>query len=100
MNRKEHSLPDDSHKHLRNMKKTLLKLAFLSLLAFVATGCSSDEEYNADTAISYYKPLEYDKMVSSIEIAYKKGNKLLEKKKLECISTTQIGKFMDIQFYI
>lgn len=56
------------------MKKTLLKLAFFSLLAFVATGCSKDEEYNADTAISYYKPLEYDRMVSSIEIAYKKGN--------------------------
>ena len=74
MNRKVHNLPDDSHKHLINMKKTLLNLAFLSLLALVATGCSSDEEYNADTAISYYKPLEYDKMVSSIEIAYKKGN--------------------------
>lgn len=74
MNRKEHNLPDDSHKHLINMKKTLLNLAFLSLLALVATGCSSDEEYNADTAISYYKPLEYDRMVSSIEIAYKKGN--------------------------
>lgn len=56
------------------MKKKLLKLTFLSLLAFVAMGCSSDEEYNADTAISYYKPLEYDRMVSSIEIAYKKGN--------------------------
>ena len=75
MNRKEHSLPDDSHKHLINMKKTLLNLAFLSLLALVATGCSSDEEYNADTAISYYKPLEYDKMVSSIEISSNVSNR-------------------------
>ena len=75
MNRKEHNLPDDSHKHLINMKKTLLNLAFLSLLAFVATDCSSDEEYNADTAISYYKPLEYDKMVSSIAITSNVSNR-------------------------
>ena len=57
------------------MKKTLLKLTFLSLLAFVAMGCSSDEEYNADTAISYYKPLEYDRMVSSIAITSNVSNR-------------------------
>ena len=57
------------------MKKTLLKLAFFSLLAFVATGCSKDEEYNADTAISYYKPLEYDRMVSSIAVTSRVSNK-------------------------
>jgi hypothetical protein len=52
------------------MKKTFLYLTFLSLFAFMVTGCSKDEEYNADTAISYYKPYEYDRMVSSIAITY------------------------------
>ncbi len=39
------------------------------LLSFVMVGCNSDDDYNADTAISFYEPLEYDKMVSSIKIS-------------------------------
>ncbi|MBR2606371.1 MAG: hypothetical protein IKC70_00335 [Bacteroidaceae bacterium] len=51
------------------MKNTFLYFIFLSLFIFAATGCSKDEEdYNADTAPSYYKPLEYEKMVASIAI--------------------------------
>ena len=51
------------------MKKTFLYLTILSLFAIAATGCSdSDNEYNADAALSYYKPLEYERLVSSIAI--------------------------------
>ena len=57
------------------MKRTILNFVFFSLFAFVAIGCSKDEEYNADTAISYYKPLEYDRMVSSIAITSNVDNK-------------------------
>ncbi len=53
---------------MKKMKHTFLYLTFLSLIAFVATGCSSDDEYNADTAISYYKPDADKRMVSSIAI--------------------------------
>lgn len=58
------------------MKKSFLYLTILSFFTIAATGCSdSEEEYNADTAQSYYKPLEYDRMVSSIAITSKVENK-------------------------
>ncbi len=53
---------------MNSIKKSFIYLAFLSLFAIVVTGCSNDDEYNADTALSYYKPGEYDRMVSSIAI--------------------------------
>ena len=58
------------------MKKTFLYLTILSLFAIAATGCSnSDDEYNADTAPSYYKPEVHERMVSSIAITSKVDNK-------------------------
>lgn len=58
------------------MKRTFLYFTFMLFTASIITGCSKDEdEYNADTAQSYYKPLEYDKMVSSIDITSKVNNR-------------------------
>ena len=51
------------------MKKKYMYIVFALLLSFVAVGCSSDDDYNADTAVSYYVPGEYDRMVSSITIS-------------------------------
>ena len=57
------------------MKKFFLYLTVLSLFAFVTTGCSDDNDYNADTAQSYYKPEIYDRMVSSIAVTSNVDNK-------------------------
>ena len=51
------------------MKMKYMYIVFALLLSFVAVGCSSDDDYNADTAVSYYVPQEYDRMVSSITIS-------------------------------
>lgn len=51
------------------MKQTFLYLTLLSIIALATIGCSkSDDEYNADTAPSYYKPGVYERMVDSILI--------------------------------
>ena len=57
------------------MKQTFLYLTLLFLFAVAVTGCSKDDDYNADTALSYYHPQEYDKMVSSITVTSKVENK-------------------------
>lgn len=51
-----------------NTKRFFLYLTLLSFFAFVVTGCSSEEDYNADTATSYYKPESYERIVSSIAV--------------------------------
>ena len=57
------------------MKMKFIYIISALLLSFVAVGCSDDDaiidkgDYNADTAVSYYIPGEYDRMVSSITIS-------------------------------
>lgn len=51
------------------MKMKFIYIISALLLSFVAVGCSSDDDYNADTAVSYYIPQEYDRMVSSITVS-------------------------------
>jgi hypothetical protein len=46
--------------------KNLLRVSALSAICLFATGCSDDDGYNADSAISNYVPEEYTKMVESV----------------------------------
>ena len=46
--------------------KNLLRVSALSAICLFATGCSDDDGYNADSAISNYVPEEYSKMVESV----------------------------------
>lgn len=46
--------------------KNIFKLMALSAICLFAAGCSDDDGYNADNAISNYTPEEYTKMVENI----------------------------------
>ena len=41
-------------------------ILYFIFACIVTVGCSSDDDYNADTAISFYSSDSYDKMVSSV----------------------------------
>ena len=50
---------------MEKIRYTLCMVAMFALGLF-ATGCSEDDGYNADTAVSYYTPENYSKMVETI----------------------------------
>lgn len=50
---------------MEKIRYTLCMVAMFALAMF-ATGCSEDDGYNADTAVSYYTPDSYSKMVETI----------------------------------
>ena len=50
---------------MEKIRYTLCIVAMFALGLF-ATGCSEDDGYNADTAVSYYTPENYSKMVETI----------------------------------
>ena len=53
--------------------KGILRVAALSAICVFAAGCSEDEGYNPDNAISNYVPEEYTKMVESVTTVIEDG---------------------------